>query len=265
VGLKFIPISPCGVTRVISKDITLQCGVAPQKANPRYLKKGNTRHNLEGCVGDITHSDLVIRRFLSNFNRSSISGMEAELHILVATEVAMLVKDLMTSNVSSCRPENNLAELAEVMRKQRCGALPIVDGSGSVTGIITDRDICIALGTRNIRASDVRARDVSHTECISCSSDNDVRDALRTMATKEVSRLPVVDEAGQLVGIVSIDDIIFRAGGGRSGLSDREIIDTMRAMREERIHQPDAVTKEGSDLRSDIRMPMNYEHVNKRR
>ena len=173
----------------------------------------------------------------------------------------MLVKDLMTRNVNSCRPENNLAELAKVMRKQRCGALPIMDSSGRVTGIITDRDICIALGMKNIRASDVRARDVSHTACISCSPDNDVRDALRTMATQEVSRLPVIDEAGQLVGILSIDDVIFRAGGGHSNLTDREIIDTMRAMREERIHQPDAVTKEEGDSHSDIRMPMNYEHV----
>ena len=92
-----------------------------------------------------------------------------------------------------------------------------------------------------------------------------MRDALRTMATQEVGRLPVVDDAGQLLGILSIDDISFRAGGGRSGLSDREIIDTMRAMREERIHQPDAVTKEEGDSHSDIRMPMNYEHVNIRK
>jgi CBS domain-containing protein len=173
----------------------------------------------------------------------------------------MLVKDLMTKNVTSCRPENNLAELAAMMWNERCGAVPILDGSRRVMGIITDRDICIALGTRNIRASEVLARDVAPLGYISCSPDNDVRDALRTMATQEVGRLPVVDEAGQLVGILSIDDVIFRAGGGRSGLSDREIIDTMRAMREERIHQPDAVTKEGSDLSADIRMPMNYEHI----
>jgi CBS domain-containing protein len=173
----------------------------------------------------------------------------------------MLVKDLMTRNVTSCRPENNLAELAEMMWNERCGAVPILDGSRRVMGIITDRDICIALGTRNIRASEVFARDVSPLGYISCSPDNDVRDALRTMATQEVGRLPVVDEAGQLVGILSIDDIIFRAGGGRSGLSDREIIDTLRAMREERIHQPDAVPRDGRDLHSNIRMPMNYENV----
>lgn len=176
----------------------------------------------------------------------------------------MLVKDLMTRDVSSCSPDNNLAELSNMMRTHRCGALPIVDSSKRVTGIITDRDICIALGTKNIRASDVLAREASSPGCVSCSPDNDVRDALRTMSTQEVSRLPVVDEAGQLVGILSIDDIIFRAGGGHSGLRDREIIDTMRAMREERIHQPDVVTQEGNNVRSDIRMPMHYEHADKR-
>ena len=81
------------------------------------------------------------------------------------------------------------------------------------------------------------------------------------MATEEVGRLLVVDEAGQLVGIISIDDIIFRAGGGRSGLSDREIIDALAAMREERIHQPDVVQQDEHDLHTDIRMPLNYEHV----
>jgi CBS domain-containing protein len=170
----------------------------------------------------------------------------------------MLVRDLMNKNVSWCRPENNLAELAEVMWNDRCGALPILDDSGRVIGVITDRDICIALGTRNVRASDILARDVSGPEHFSCSPDDDVRDALKTMATQEVSRLPVVDEAGQLAGILSIDDIIFRAGGGRSNLSDREIVDALAAMWEDRIHQPQAATEDRSELRPDIRLPMNY-------
>ena len=179
-------------------------------------------------------------------------------------EFAVLVKDLMTRGVSSCRPENNLAELVEVMWNQRCGALPILDDSGRVIGIITDRDICIALGTRNSRASDVLARDVSPPRCFTCSPDNDLRDALRTMANRGVGRLPVIDEVGQLVGILSMDDIIFRAGGGSSNLSDREIIDMIAAMREERIHQPDVVTQDENNVRLDIRMPMLYEHVDKR-
>ena len=173
----------------------------------------------------------------------------------------MLVRDLMTKNVSSCRPDNNLAELAEVMWNDRCGALPILDDSGRVMGIITDRDVCIALGTRNVRASELLVRDVSAPRYFSCNPDNDVRDALKTMAAQEVSRLPVVDADGQLAGILSIDDIVFRAGGGRSSLSDREIIDALAAMWEDRIHQRPAVTQDRTELDSGIRMPMNYEDL----
>ena len=169
----------------------------------------------------------------------------------------MRVKDLMTKNVNSCSPENNLAEIAEMMWNQRYGAMPIVDGSETVVGMITDRDVCIALGTRNIKASDVLVRDVSPRGCFNCHPDDDVRDALRTMATQEVSRLPVVDDVDQLVGILSIDDIVFRAGGGCSNLSDRELINSMRALWEGRIHEPLRAAHEES-LHSDLRMPLNY-------
>ena len=71
----------------------------------------------------------------------------------------------------------------------------------------------------------------------------------------------MVDEAGHLVGILSIDDIVFRAGGGRSGLSDREIVDALTAMWADRVHQAEAAVQDGSELPSDVRMPMNYEHL----
>jgi CBS domain-containing protein len=169
----------------------------------------------------------------------------------------MFVSDLMVRNVCSCHPENNLAELAEIMWKQRCGAVPIVDGSGKVTGMITDRDICIALGTRNLRASDVLAREVSPSRCCTCSPESDLRDAVKTMGACEVGRLPVVDKDGKLVGILSVDDI-FRAATGTSSLSDREIISAIAAIREERMHQPDMDTQDRIGLLSDVRMPLNY-------
>jgi CBS domain-containing protein len=224
----------------------------------------NLEH-FEGYVRDITQDDLGSKAFSEELQSLQHFWNGRRVARICSEEVAMLVRDLMTRDVSSCSPENSLAELAKMMLNHRCGALPIVDGSGRVTGIITDRDICIALGTKNLKASEVLTREVSSRGCVGCSSDNDVRDALRTMATEEVSRLPVIDEAGHLVGILSIDDIIFRAGGGHSCLSDREIIDTMRAMREERIHQLDVVNQDGSNVRSDIRMPLHYEHIDKRR
>jgi hypothetical protein len=66
---------------------TIASSIWRKRASPGYFKKCNRRHNLKGHVGNITHSDLAIRRFLRNFNRSRVSGMEAELHILVATRL----------------------------------------------------------------------------------------------------------------------------------------------------------------------------------
>ncbi len=174
----------------------------------------------------------------------------------------MLVNELMIENVNSCHPENNLAELAAIMWSRRCGALPMLDDSGKVVGMITDRDIGIALGTRNMKASDVLAGEVSSRKLFSCGPSDDVRDALKTMRTEEVSRLPVVDTSGRLVGLLSIDDIVFHAASGTSSVSDREIINTVAAIREERIHQPN---EKESDLSSDLRMPLNYGDVDIRR
>ena len=64
----------------------------------------------------------------------------------------MEVRDIMVQDVRSCHPDNNLAQVAEIMWKGGCGALPVVDESGRLLSMITDRDICIALGTRNLRA-----------------------------------------------------------------------------------------------------------------
>jgi CBS domain-containing protein len=170
----------------------------------------------------------------------------------------MRVEDLMTAKVSSCHPANNLAELTEMMWTQRCGALPVVDDSGKVLGVITDRDICVALGTRNIRASDVLARDVSPLKCFRCGPADDVRDALKTMAAEEVSRLPVVDDAGKLLGMLSIDDVTFHAAYGCSSLNDREIINAIAAIREDRIHHAIPATGDEGRLRQDVRAPANY-------
>jgi CBS domain-containing protein len=177
----------------------------------------------------------------------------------------MLVKQLMIGNVFSCHPENNLAELAAMMWNHRCGALPIIDSAGKVAGMITDRDICIALGTRNARASDVLAREVSPGPYVSCAPGDEVRSALEIMGTQEVSRLPVVDDSGRLVGMLSIDDIVFRAACGSSDVTDREIINTLAAIREERIHQPSIDTENGNGVSADPRIPMNYGDVNVRR
>ncbi len=152
----------------------------------------------------------------------------------------------MTCNPAYCHPDSNLAEIAAMMWEHGCGVIPVVTGSGMVTGLITDRDICIALGTRNVRASEVRADDVSPPGYFACSPDDRLTDALGVMAAQEVHRMPVTDANGKLVGMLSIDDIILRAGEDRS-LKSGEIIQTLKALRGRRSHEP-VIRREAADV-----------------
>lgn len=63
----------------------------------------------------------------------------------------MRVKDVMMRTAAICSRETNLGEAVEILRNRNCGMLPVVDAEQTVIGVITDRDICIALGTRNVR------------------------------------------------------------------------------------------------------------------
>jgi CBS domain-containing protein len=141
----------------------------------------------------------------------------------------------MTTNVTSCHPGQNLAEVVENMWRFRCGAMPIVNDEGRVMGIITDRDMCIALGTRNLKASEITAADVAPARYFACRPDDDIHSALKTMAAQEVRRLPVTDEDGKLAGILSIDDIVTRARPG-SAINYSELVRAIQAICEGRVH-----------------------------
>jgi len=126
----------------------------------------------------------------------------------------MKVENFMVRDVKFCNPNNNLAEVVEIMWNGGCGTLPVLNDSGQLWSMITDRDICIALGTRNLRASEVHVSDVAAPRYFACAADDDIYTALKTMAAQEVRRLPVVDDEHKLVGILSIDDVILHAKAG---------------------------------------------------
>jgi CBS domain-containing protein len=150
----------------------------------------------------------------------------------------MKVRDVMVKGAGVCGADSNLAAVAEVMWKERCGTLPVLDSSGRVMSMITDRDICIALGTRNVRASDIKVKDVSLPRVFTCQPDDDIRAALKTMESQNVRRLPVVDNVGNLCGIISVDDVLYRAEkrARSSSISYEEVINAMKSILEHRLH-----------------------------
>ena len=140
----------------------------------------------------------------------------------------MKVKDIMTTSPRTCTADTNLAEAAALMLEADCGFLPVVDGEGRLTGVITDRDMYIALGTRNCRASEVTVGDVARLKPISCEPDDDVEHVLAVMREHRVRRLPVEGFGGIVAGIVSMNDIVPNAGRGK--VPNADIIETLRSI-----------------------------------
>jgi CBS domain-containing protein len=129
----------------------------------------------------------------------------------------MKVRELMIRNVTCCQGTQNLAEIAAILWNDGRGSLPVLNTDGTVASIITDRDVAIALGTRNLRASDVCVSDVVPARVFTCRASDNVFDALDTMVSQNIRRLPVVDAEDKPVGILSIDDLIRRAALARTG------------------------------------------------
>ena len=146
----------------------------------------------------------------------------------------MRVEDVMTKDVSFCNPGTSAAAAAEIMWTSNCGVLPVLEDSGKVVGVVTDRDLFIALGTQNRNASELPVGAVMHREPAFCVPDDDVRKALKTMAQQQVHRLPVVNESGELKGILSMSDVVLQAKSETNGVFKDDVIRTLKAICEHR-------------------------------
>ena len=142
----------------------------------------------------------------------------------------MQVKEIMSADVAACRPDTNLAEVGKIMWDHDCGFVPVIDASGRLCGVVTDRDICIATATRGRAPQKMSAAQAMHAAPIQTAKATDtIETALATMKQTQVRRLPVLTDAGTLAGIVSMNDIAL-ASSRQGGPDAAEIvIDTSRA------------------------------------
>lgn len=119
----------------------------------------------------------------------------------------MKVSALMTKMVHTCSPYDTLDRVARMMWENDLGALPVVDETGRTTGMVTDRDLCMAAYTQGKALAEIPVWIAASTSVIAARPDDSLELVHDRMRAHRVRRLPVLGERGEPVGIVSMGDL----------------------------------------------------------
>jgi CBS domain-containing protein len=128
----------------------------------------------------------------------------------------MKVKDVMHKGVVWVSPDTSLSEIANKMRKEDIGAVPVGENDRLV-GMVTDRDICCRGLSNGQDPGALTARDVMSKPILYCRTGQSVEEAVRLLEKKKVRRLPVINEKKRMVGMLSLGDVAQKAKLGLSG------------------------------------------------
>lgn len=122
------------------------------------------------------------------------------------------VSQLMNRDVKTCTVQDDLSRAAQLMWDHDCGFVPVVeftpDGHRRVVGVITDRDVCMATYTKGLAPGAIRVGDVMSRGVHTCRSDATPEAAELVMKQNHIRRLPIVDAEDELVGVLSITDLV---------------------------------------------------------
>lgn len=118
----------------------------------------------------------------------------------------MQVRDLMNPSVVSITPGESAALAARLLSRHNLGSLPVCGEDGGLRGVVTDRDIVLRCVAAEEDPAQTPVRDIMSRNCAVVAPGDDVREAARLMAAKQVRRLPVLEE-NRVVGMVSLGDL----------------------------------------------------------
>jgi CBS domain-containing protein len=142
--------------------------------------------------------------------------------------------DVMTLDPVACEATDSIRGVARTMKQHDVGAIPVVDSRASkrLVGIVTDRDIVVKVVAEGRQVDEATVKEAMTSSPAACRPDDDVEQALTLMAERQVRRMPVVDSAGRLLGIIAQADVATRVNR-----------DTRTGELVEAISEPGAVRK----------------------
>lgn len=123
----------------------------------------------------------------------------------------MRVQDLMSHPAITCHVNDELNVPAKLMWEHDCGAIAVVDDDGKIAGMITDRDICMAAYTQGRSLDQILVNAVMAKHVIAAHADEKLAEVERLMAENQVHRIPIVDDDGKPVGLLSLNDLAIES------------------------------------------------------
>src|SRR5712671_2192048 len=124
----------------------------------------------------------------------------------------MKCSEVMTENPVCCLPSDSVSQVARVMRREHIGPVPVVtdERTREVIGIVTDRDLAIKVVAESRDPNRTTVGDVMTRTIVVCREDDDLSSAIAAMEEYQIRRIPVIDQSGHLVGIISQADVATR-------------------------------------------------------
>ena len=125
----------------------------------------------------------------------------------------MKANEIMTSQPVCVTPDTPIQEAARLMKDQNVGMLPVVqtEGSKQLIGVITDRDITVRHVAEGHTSTDCAVSEAMTDSVTTASPDSEVDEVMEIMGREQVRRIPIVDERGELVGVVAQADVVLHA------------------------------------------------------
>lgn len=124
----------------------------------------------------------------------------------------MKCKDIMTSNPSTCSPEEISVQAARIMRDEDVGIVPVCEEDKKLVGVVTDRDICLTVVAEERHPREVKVSECMSEDLVTCQPEDEVQKAADLMKEYQVRRIPVVDNQGRILGMIAQADIALKVG-----------------------------------------------------
>ncbi|HET6846142.1 MAG TPA: CBS domain-containing protein [Anaerolineales bacterium] len=120
--------------------------------------------------------------------------------------------EVMTSRPVSCMPEDVVARAAKLMKVGNIGSIPVIQDEKSMklVGIVTDRDLAMHIVAEGRDPKSTKVGAVMTGDVVTCMADDDLQMALDAMGSHQLRRIPVIDSAAKLVGIIAQADVATR-------------------------------------------------------